>query len=276
MDMSASGKHRMNNILRPEFELQRLSSKESEPKLILPRAKAQCIPCENGTNECCNTCMAVLSFQKKKGQDFKDLKKFQQCVDEGWDSSLDDIFEEGCRIRGKLLIPKVDGEIHFAPGESADINGTHIHNIAVFGDRSFDFSHVIHDFDFGMSSLPNPIKGLEVRMSDTEATTFSYFLRLVPVYTRYNNGKSNNGFQLVATRHHRKNAGEGSLPIVTFHYDFSAMAITKVQRRRPLSSFLTGLCAVIGGLYTVSAIVDSLMYRAERGLMAKQGFGKVF
>lgn len=55
-------------------------------------------------------------------------------------------------------------------------------------------------------------------------------------------------------------------PAVYFHYEFSPIMAKFTQSRRSYSSFLTGLCAILGGVFTMAGMVDSCLHRMTRSL----------
>ncbi len=68
--------------------------------------------------------------------------------------------------------------------------------------------------------------------------------------------------------------GGKTLPGAFFFYDLSPI---KVQIREQASSFLhflTSVCAIVGGVFTVSGIVDGLVYGTERLIRKKMELGK--
>lgn len=52
------------------------------------------------------------------------------------------------------------------------------------------------------------------------------------------------------------------------------MLVTYTEYKKPFSHFLTDVCAVVGGVFTVAGIVDSFIYTAERTLRKKLDLGK--
>jgi endoplasmic reticulum-Golgi intermediate compartment protein 3 len=61
---------------------------------------------------------------------------------------------------------------------------------------------------------------------------------------------------------------------VFFNLDISPMLVIYQETRPSFTSFLTGVCAIVGGIFTVAGIVDSVVYRAERQLRKKMELGK--
>lgn len=43
-----------------------------------------------------------------------------------------------------------------------------------------------------------------------------------------------------------------------------------MERKVPLSHFVTSVCAIIGGVFTVTGLLDSLVYRGMKHLRTKK------
>ena len=62
---------------------------------------------------------------------------------------------------------------------------------------------------------------------------------------------------------HDPNAGF-VLPGVFWIYDISPIMVKFTEKRPTFTYFLTSLCAIVGGVFTVAGIVDSAIYQALR------------
>jgi hypothetical protein len=65
---------------------------------------------------------------------------------------------------------------------------------------------------------------------------------------------------------------------VLLHHPTSPTCFAQVQYREArhgLLPFLTGLCAIVGGVFTVSGIVDATVYHGGRALRKKVELGKL-
>nr|GFB62275.1 protein disulfide isomerase-like 5-4 [Tanacetum cinerariifolium] len=51
-----------------------------------------------------------------------------------------------------------------------------------------------------------------------------------------------------------------SIPAAKFHLHFSPMQVLITETAKPFSHFITNLCAIIGGVFTVAGILDSILY----------------
>ncbi len=93
---------------------------------------------------CCNTCEEVRDAYKRKGWQFNP-KGVEQCEREGFAGDVSRQLEahEGCNVYGHLDVPKVAGNVHFAPGQG--LGGQH----AAMAPGAFNISHVVHSLSFG-------------------------------------------------------------------------------------------------------------------------------
>lgn len=68
---------------------------------------------------------------------------------------------EGCNLEGFVEVSKVQGNFHFAPGPSFEVNGMHAHDLNDYRNHKYDwmFTHHIHHLTFGksVSGLSNPL-----------------------------------------------------------------------------------------------------------------------
>ena len=69
-------------------------------------------------------------------------------------------------------------------------------------------------------------------------------------------------------------AGESGMPGVFFTYELSPVMVKFSRKEKSLGHFLTGLCAIIGGVFTVAGILDKLIYTSTRLIEQKVELGK--
>ena len=82
-------------------------------------------------------------------------------------------------------------------------------------------------------------------------------MQVVPTDYNYANGRKLLTNQFSVTDHMRKldsRSGRG-LPGVFFFYDISPIRVRIEEKRRSFLSFLTSVCAIIGGVFTVRVAV---------------------
>jgi len=49
-------------------------------------------------------------------------------------------------------------------------------------------------------------------------------------------------------------------------YELSPIMVKFTESKKSFAHFLTGVCAIIGGVFTVAGLVDSLIYHSMRSL----------
>lgn len=62
---------------------------------------------------------------------------------------------------------------------------------------------------------------------------------------------------------------------VFFFYDLSPIKVRFREERRSLMAFLTSACAIVGGVFTVSGIVDATIWAGQRAVRKKRELGKL-
>jgi hypothetical protein len=124
-------------------------------------------------------------------------------------------------------------------------------------------SHVIHDLSFGPAypGAHNPLDGSERILHDTSGT-FKYFLKVVPTEYHYLSGEVIPTNQFSVTEYYQQvKPSDRSYPAVYFVYDLSPIVVTITESRRNFGHFVTRLCAVLGGTFAVTGMLDKWMCR---------------
>merc|ERR1711920_255324 len=176
----------------------------------------------------------------------------------------------GCQIHGDVLVSKVGGNVHVALGKSTVRDGKHVHefNIKEVSD-GFNTSHEIHRLEFGeaVEGVHSPLEGT-TKIVKHGAYMFHYYIKLVPtllkasdhvVYTHQYSVTDNEKNVMV-----RKGELAG-LPGVFLVYEFTPFMVQKIEKVVPLSHFLTSVCAIIGGVFTVAGMIDAILYKSYKG-----------
>jgi len=234
---------------------------------------------------CCNTCNEVREAYRTKGWSFNDPDGIEQCKREGFSQDLKRMGTEGCRMFGYFEVSKVAGNFHFAPGKSFQQAHMHVHDLMNFDVHAFNVSHTINSLSFGepYPGMVNPLDkkvqtvGIHNEEVDTPSSgMFQYFVKIVPTNYDYLNGTLLKTNQFSVTNHFRKldqSAGRG-LPGVFIFYDLSPIMCTVKETRRSFARFLTSICAIIGGIFTVSGILDKVVYCGQQAIAKKMQLGK--
>jgi hypothetical protein len=238
-----------------------------------------CYGSEQTPEQCCNTCDEVREAYRLKGWAFSDPDGIEQCAKEGFSENLRLQSDEGCKIYGSLDVNKVAGNFHFAPGKSFQHGNMHVHDLMPFRTKKFDMSHKITKLSFGeaIPGVVNPLDGVKRDMQG-DAGMYQYFLKVVPtVFTKKSRGVGETSTNQFSVTDHfvSVDAEQGQhLPGVFFFYDLSPIKVNIVERRDSVFGFTTNLCAIVGGVFAVSGILDATVYRGGKALRKKIDLGK--
>ncbi len=248
-------------------------------------ACGSCYGAEARADQCCNTCEEVREAYRLKGWSFSSPDDIEQCKREHFSENLQAQKNEGCHVWGHMMVNKVAGNFHISPGKSFLTLGQHVHDAKLFGDVKFDLSHTIQSLSFGLvfPGAVNPLDNV-TKVADVNAgvAMYQYFLKVVPTVYENLNGERISTNQFSVTEHfrtlpppdHNQPGHEHAMPGVYFIYDISPIMVRYEERRKSFTHFLTGVCAIIGGVFTVAGIVDSLIYHSLRSFKKKVELGK--
>ncbi|XP_034701465.1 endoplasmic reticulum-Golgi intermediate compartment protein 3 [Vitis riparia] len=177
------------------------------------------------------------------------VKKVKQALADG----------EGCRVYGVLDVQRVAGNFHIS------VHGLNIFVAQMIFDGAIhvNVSHIIHDLSFGPKypGLHNPLDGT-VRILRGASGTFKYYIKIVPTEYRYISKEvlPTNQFS-VMEYFSPMNEFDRTWPAVYFLYDLSPVTVTIKEERRSFLHFITRLCAVLGGTFALTGMLDRWMYR---------------
>jgi len=231
-------------------------------------APGDCLSCmeakEFDEKRCCNTCQDLKdAYQEANLPYYHILDTAPQCKD-----------SVGCQVHGDVLVSKVGGNVHVALGKSTVRDGKHVHefNIKDVSD-GFNTSHEIHRLEFGerVAGVRSPLEGT-TKIVKHGAYMFHYYIKLVPtlftgsdrvVYTHQYSVTDNDKNVMV-----RKGELAG-LPGVFLVYEFTPFMVQKIEKAVPFSHFLTSVCAIIGGVFTVAGMIDAILYKGLKQVRGK-------
>jgi len=239
-----------------------------------------CYGAETGDHKCCNTCAEVRQAYQKKGWAFTDIKGIIQCEREGWSDQLSPDTDEGCNIYGFLEVNKVSGNFHIAPGRNFQQRSVHVHDLQSFGRKWFNMSHTIKHLSFGTDypGLVNPLDNHDELNTYEGSAMYQYFVKVVPTQYVKLRGQEVKTNQYSVTSHKRDLArgfGESGLPGTFFMFELSPILIQLTETRRSFTHFLTGCCAIIGGVFTVAGMIDAMIFHSLRSWQKKNELGKL-
>ncbi|KAI4374241.1 hypothetical protein MLD38_012255 [Melastoma candidum] len=177
------------------------------------------------------------------------IKKVKQALAHG----------EGCQVYGVLDVQRVAGNFHVS-----------VHGLNIFvaqmifeGSNHVNVSHMIHDLSFGPKypGLHNPLDGTE-RILHSASGTFKYYIKIVPTEYRYISKEVLPTNQFSVTEYFTPMTEfDKKWPAVYFLYDLSPITVTIKEERRSFLHFITRLCAVLGGTFALTGMLDRWMFR---------------
>jgi len=248
--------------------------------------------------QCCNTCAEVKAVYKDRGWNMPNLEGIQQCLLSGeTHAELSRQLEngDGCRMYGYMRVKKMAGAFHFTPGKSFTHAHQHMHDFAAFKAGEFNVSHKIFQLSFGerFPGIVNPLDHTEkveilppavehsqgpriISIEDIFSYSFAellsppgkpggkfmYYIKIVPTTYSYLQGMRQETNQFSVTQHFKAlTHHDVGLPGVFFNYEISPIMVDVTETQRSLSHFLTQLCAILGGAFTVAGMIDKLIYK---------------
>ncbi|CAF0752848.1 unnamed protein product [Adineta ricciae] len=179
--------------------------------------------------------------------------------------------DRGCRINATFSIARVPGNFHVS---------THAAQIQP---PNGNMKHVIHELTFGdtvkgFKQIPNrrafrPLR----RFNNTDRpphASHDYSLKIVPTIYEHRGGQRRYPFQFTFFYREFNPNHHGGVPAIWFRYDIMPITVKYTEHRQKLYTFITSICAVVGGSFTVASILDSIIFTASE-LFKKFELGKM-
>ncbi|KAG7160546.1 Endoplasmic reticulum-Golgi intermediate compartment protein 3-like [Homarus americanus] len=275
-----------------------------ENNVVQTTAAPKCGSCygaESEKDQCCNTCEDVKDAYRTKGWALPPLKNINQCVKEGKLVESSELPDEGCQIYGYLEVNRDDEacgggdgkggrcaifdglddtSCYFFLGEGtiARIVGIHLQPLAhiLLGnssvitvmEKSVGLFHFKVGGNFhlapGKSFQHNHLHIHDVQQYRTADFDLSHRIRHLSFGVNIP-GKTNpiDGTELKTEKGPK-----------TINYYIKIVPTTYEKVDGSLGHFLTGVCSIIGGVFTVAGIIDSIIYHSHRALQRKIEIGK--
>lgn len=182
---------------------------------------------------------------------------------------------EGCVVRGVAFVNRVPGNFHLSAHSKS-------HS---FQPGKLNMSHHVTHMSFGKMLNPAQLRLLpaEVELGYSglastghyathQNTTLEHYLKVV--HTEYSLTKRHSLETYQYTVNNNNYQDGGSLPAAVFSYDISPMQVLVTEERETFAAFLTQICAIIGGVFTVTGLIDGLVYHGSATLRQKLEIGK--
>eukprot|EP00262_Sarcandra_glabra_P008847 TRINITY_DN226_c0_g4_i1.p1 TRINITY_DN226_c0_g4~~TRINITY_DN226_c0_g4_i1.p1 ORF type:complete len:385 (+),score=63.20 TRINITY_DN226_c0_g4_i1:84-1238(+) len=236
-----------------------------------------CYGAEVSDDDCCNSCEEVRIAYQNKGWGLLNPDVIDQCKREGFIQKIKAEDGEGCNIHGFLEVSKVAGSFHFAPGKSFLHSYINMLDLLLFQTEGFNISHKINKLSFGeeFPGAVNPLDGVQW-IQQVPSGMYQYFVKVVPTIYSDIIGRRIHSNQFSVTEHFKQADGfPQPLPGVFFFYDFSPIKVIFTEENVSLVHFLTSICAIVGGVFTIFGIIDTFVYHGHKAIKKKMEIGKL-
>ncbi|XP_076960217.1 uncharacterized protein LOC143636525 [Bidens hawaiensis] len=234
-----------------------------------------CYGAEFSSAECCNSCNEVREAYRRRGWGLTDPDLIDQCKREGFVQRIKDEEGEGCTMFGSLEVKKVAGNFRFV--KSFHLENLHLpHDVKDFKEDSYNITHKINKLSFGddYPGIINPLDGVHWFQKIPNGM-YQYFIKVVPtVYTPLRGAVIRTNQFSVTEYYKDPDNSKQAPPGVFFYYDLSAIEVNFTETHTSFLHFLTNICAIVGGIFTVAGILDSFIYHGHMALRKKREIGK--
>lgn len=270
--ISRKSKADVGDVLEPQGGLNEGTDKPERPDDYC----GSCYGAET-EGECCNTCDEVRAAYNEKGWQLRSVKEIEQCIYEGASEEAYKVQlnnNEGCRLTGHFKVNKVSGKILFVPSSAFSEIHDHDTDLDALHGGILDTSHTIHELSFGESypGQVNPLAGVHQSAEDSLAVTEGdadthglsfihyYYAKVVSTQYRYLSGNDpidTNQYSVTQNvkRVDLNNERRNDMPGISLAYEFSSVQVLYQEVRPNFLHFLTSLCAILGGVFTVAGMV---------------------
>ena len=187
----------------------------------------------------------------------------------------------GCNLSGFVIVKKVPGTLHFH-------SKSEYHTL--FQDGA-NLTHYVNEFSFGEGVTVGEYRVMKSMhplglapdwkdklsghffVSDKVNQTHEHYMQVVTTSVKPL-GRSAGEVSIHEYIAHSHSYEMVKMPAAKFDYDFSPMQVVVSQKSKEVYHFLTSLCAIVGGAFTVAGIFDSGFYQASR-VLKKEKMGKL-
>jgi len=281
--MDASGEHQLD--VHGTIHKHRLASDGhtliAEKRLQEVNAKlpadycGSCYGAESGPSDCCNSCADILDRYSKLGWDNDDVRKeAEQCKRDKNKPEYSAKDGEGCIIEGSFSVNKVQGNFHVALGKSYTINGRLVHQFNPSMINKYNTSHRVNHLSFGEYSFPsqtNPLNGVE-HILEKDTASFQFQIKVITTTYKDASWSLFSSGTIIRTNQYsftktivpileENSANVAVLPGTFFIYTLSPFVIHRSEHNESFFVFVTHLCAIIGGVVSISRLIVTIFVR---------------
>ena len=190
--------------------------------------------------------------------------------------------DEGCNLRGHFFVDAVPGSFLITSG----YYGTIVQRMAAEGVLKINAQHRINQISFGettqryqiWSNFGKNIAKLSFTLNNIKkkyeqlTSVYQYYLKIVP--TKYISYKNEiNDYQYTYNSYAEKGIHE--MPSMHFRYDLSPITVEYKLYKETIMNFLINVFAILGGVFTVTGIIDAIIHKSVVILLRKADLNKI-
>lgn len=194
--------------------------------------------------------------------------------------------KQGCRFTGFIEVQRVPGNFHIGHHAFGDIM-QNLDRQGIKLDNSFKINHLSFGEKTRFSSIKSrfpdtdiqhPLDGYELSRKDNLDNKMRslFSIKAVPSIFEsdwgFGDWFASEVFQLNSHEEHRMEGSNENL--IIFQYKVSPVAVRYSNHRENTAQFLINICAIIGGVFTIAGIVDSIIHKTSK-LIFKESINKL-
>ncbi len=190
--------------------------------------------------------------------------------------------DEGCNLRGFFYVDAVPGSFQITAG----YYGHTIQQLANDRVLKLNTQHTIKNLYFGenknleiwrnfgkeISKLSTSLENVK-RKKDQNVRIYQYYLKVVPTKFLTYSSKEINNYQYTYTSFGEYGINE--ISTLYFRYDLSPITVEYKQYKETILNFFINICAILGGVFTVTGIIDAIIHKSVLLLMRKAEMNKI-
>lgn len=180
--------------------------------------------------------------------------------------------EVGCSLQGEVTVGKVGGNFHVSagqPGGPLGAGGLFATAGSLHEFQALNLSHTVHHLAFGedFPGLNNPLEHV-VNVVPADVGQYQFHIKVIPTVYKRLRRKPIFTFQYSLTEQFVKMDLLSALratnaPGVFFYFDFYPVLVEYHEEKPSVLQFLTRICGIVGGVFTVSSLLDGILHRAN-------------
>ena len=190
--------------------------------------------------------------------------------------------DEGCNLQGYFFVDAVPGSFLITSG----FYGNVVQRLASEGVLKINGEHKIKEISFGELSqrykiwsffgkktaeLSYTLKNIKKKYEQL-TSVYQYYLKIVP--TKFISYKNEiNGYQYTYNAYGEKGIHE--MPSMHFRYDLSPITVEYKLYKETFLTFIINIFAILGGVFTVTGIIDAIIHKSVVILLRKAEMNKI-